>query len=233
MVTEVRAALNRPVNEKRIGRLMRLHDLRSRPRRRFRVVTTDSKPAHPVAPNVLKRDFEATAPNPKWWADRTTVPTDEGWLYLALAMDLFSRKRVGWAMSDTMPQELTLAARRVALGWRDPPPGRVHHSDRGSQYAAGDDRKVLQARGITVSMKSQRQRLGKPAQHRFASRKARGRSPAQRADGIGPWHGQGRVRARRTFPDSCRSPAGAGRVHRLLQYRTSSLVVGQPVAGGL
>ncbi len=152
MATEVRAALNRPVNEKRIGRLMRLHDLRSRQRRRFRVVTTDSKPAHPVAPNVLKCDFEATAPNQKWLADLTYVPTDEGWLYLALVMDLFSRKRVGWAMSDTMPQELTLAARWVALGWRDPPPGRVPHSDGGSPYAAGDYRKVLQARGITVSM---------------------------------------------------------------------------------
>ena len=152
MATEVRAALNRAVNEKRIGRLMRLHDLGSRQRRRFRVVTTDSKHAHPVAPNVLERDFEDTAPNQKWLADLTDVPTDEGWLYLALVLDLFSRKRVGWAMSDTMPQELTLAALRVALGWRDPAPGLVHHSDRGSQYAAEDYRKVLQARGITVSM---------------------------------------------------------------------------------
>ena len=152
MMTEVRAALNRPVNEKRIGRLMRLHDLSSRPRRRFRVVTTDSKHLHPVAANVLGRDFEATAPNQKWLADLTCVPTDEGWLYLALVLDLFSRKLVGWAMSEPMPQELTLAALRVALGWRDPPPGLVHPSDRGSQYAAGDDRKVLQARGMTVSM---------------------------------------------------------------------------------
>jgi putative transposase len=82
----------------------------------------------------------------------TPLPTDEGWLYLALVLDLFSRKLVGWAMSETMPQELTLAALAVALGWRDPAPGLVHHSDRGSQYAAGDYRKVLRARGITVSM---------------------------------------------------------------------------------
>jgi putative transposase len=152
MTTEVRETLGRPVNEKRIGRLMRAHDLGSRKRRRFRVVTTDSKHAHPVAPNVLERDFEATAPNQKWLADLTYVPTDEGWLYLALVLDLFSRKLVGWAMSATMPQELTLAALRGALGWRDPLPGLVHHSDRGAQYAAKDYRAVLQARGITVSM---------------------------------------------------------------------------------
>jgi len=155
MTTEVRAALNRPVNEKRIGRLMRLHELNSRLRRRFRVVTTDSKHVHPVAPNVLERDFEATAPNQKGLADLTYVPTDEGWLYLALVLDLFSRKLVGWGMSETLPQELTLAALHVALGWRDPAPGLVHHSDRGSQYAASDYRKVLQARGITVSMSRQ------------------------------------------------------------------------------
>ncbi|MBK8335682.1 MAG: IS3 family transposase [Sterolibacteriaceae bacterium] len=142
----------RPVNHKRIGRIMRTHDLASRKRRRFRVVTTDSKHAHPVAPNVLGRDFAATAPNQKWLADLTYVPTDEGWLYLALVLDLFGRKIVGWAMSDTMPQELTAAALWVALGWRDPQPGLMHHSDRGSQYAARHYRKVLEARGITVSM---------------------------------------------------------------------------------
>jgi len=152
MTTEVCEALDRPLNHKRIGRLMREHNLGSRKRRRFRVVTTDSKHAHPLAPNVLERDFEATAPNQQWLADLTYVPTDEGWLYLALVLDLFARKIVGWAMSDTMPQELTLAALWVALGWRDPAPGLLHHSDRGSQYAAGDYRKVLQARGITVSM---------------------------------------------------------------------------------
>ena len=152
MTTEVRETLGRPVNEKRIGRLMRAHDLGSRKRRRFRVVTTDSTHVHPLAPNVLERDFAATAPNQKWLADLTYIPTDEGWLYLALVLDLFSRKLVGWATSETMPQELTLAALAVALGWRDPAPGLVHHSDRGSQYAAGDYRKVLWARGITVSM---------------------------------------------------------------------------------
>ena len=152
MTPEVSEILGRPINHKRIGRLMRENDLSSRKRRRFRVVTTDSKHAHPVAPNVLERDFAARAPNQKWLADLTYVPTDEGWLYVALVLDLFARKIVGWAMSQTMPQELTLAALRVALGWRDPDPGLVHHSDRGSQYAANDYRDVLKARGITVSM---------------------------------------------------------------------------------
>ena len=159
MTPEVSEILGRTINHKRIGRLMRENDLiSSRKRRRFRVVTTDSKHAHPVAPNVLERDFAARAPNQKWLADLTYVPTDEGWLYVALVLDLFARKIValgqplGWAMSDTMPQELTLAALRVALGWRDPDPGLVHHSDRGSQYAAHDYRAVLKARGIMVSM---------------------------------------------------------------------------------
>ena len=152
MRRELGTVLGRPVSEKRVGRLMRQNDLQSRKRRRFRVVTTDSKHPHPVAPNVLARDFTAEAPNQKWLADLTYVPTAEGWLYLALVLDLFSRKFVGWAMSASMPQELTLAALQMVLGWRNPPAGLTHHSDRGSQYAAGDYRKVLAARGITVSM---------------------------------------------------------------------------------
>ena len=152
MTTEVREAQGRPVNHKRVARVMREHGLQSDRRRRFRVVTTDSKHAHPVAPNVLERDFKATAPNQKWLADMTYVPTDEGWLYLALVLDLYARKLVGWAMSETMPQELTLCALDVALGWRDPDAGLLHHSDRGSQYAAKDYQKKLKARGITVSM---------------------------------------------------------------------------------
>lgn len=152
MTREVRAAVGQPINEKRVGRLMRQHDLQSRKRRRFRVITTDSRHGYGVAPNVLAREFAATAPNRKWLADLTYVPTAEGWLYLALVLDLYSRKFVGWAMSESMPQALTLEALHMALGWRDPPAGLLHHSDRGSQYAAGDYRKVLAARGITVSM---------------------------------------------------------------------------------
>jgi len=152
MTAEISETQGRRVNHKRVARVMRQHGLQSHKRRRFRVVTTDSKHAHPVAPNVLERDFEATAPNRKWLADLTYVPTGEGWLYLALVLDLYARKLVGWAMSEAMPQELTLCALDVALGWRDPDAGLVHHSDRGSQYAAKDYRRKLAARGITVSM---------------------------------------------------------------------------------
>ena len=140
------------INHKRVGRLMRQWGLQSHKRRRFRVVTTDSRHEHPVAPNVLARDFGAAAPNRKWLADMTYVPTDEGWLYVALVLDLYARKLVGWAMSESMPRGLTHEALDVALGWRDPAAGLVHHSDRGSQYAAGDYREKLKARGITVSM---------------------------------------------------------------------------------
>lgn len=152
MTTEVSEALGRKVNHKRIGRLMREHGLCSRKRRPFRVRTTDSRHDHPVAPNVLERDFVATAPDQKWLADMTYVPTAEGWLYVAFVLDLFARKIVGWAMSESMPQELTIEALKVALGWRDPSKGSVHHSDRGSQYAARNYRRLLKARGITVSM---------------------------------------------------------------------------------
>lgn len=152
MTPEIREALGQAVNHKRIGRLMREHGLGSRKRRPFRVVTTDSRHAHPIASNVVQRDFTTTAPNQKWLADITYVRTDEGWLYLALVLDLFSRKIVGWAMSDSMPQELTIEALRVAIGGRDLSAGLVHHSDRGSQYAAADYRKILRERDITMSM---------------------------------------------------------------------------------
>jgi transposase InsO family protein len=140
------------VNHKRVRRLMRENALQSRIRRRFRVATTDSKHDFPVAKNVLARDFSAEAPNRKWVTDLTYVHTDEGWLYCAFVEDLFARKIVGWAMDDAMPQGLTQTALFMALGLRAPAPGLVHHSDRGSQYAATDYRKILKARGIVVSM---------------------------------------------------------------------------------
>ncbi len=135
MTPKISEARGQKVNHKRIGRLTREHGLQSHKRRRFRVVTTDSKHAHPVAPNVLERDFEAAAPNQKWLADMTYIPTDEGWLYLALVLDLYARKLVGWAMSETMPQDLTLQALELALGLRDPEAGLVQHSDRGPRIA--------------------------------------------------------------------------------------------------
>jgi putative transposase len=141
----------RRVGRNRIARLMRRHRIQARQKRRFRK-TTDSNHAFPLAPNLLARQFTATAPNQVWLADITCLPTLEGWLYLAVVLDMFSRKVVGWAMSDTMPQELTIAALRMAIVNRRPGPGLLHHSDRGSQYAAHDYRRLLDEHGMLCSM---------------------------------------------------------------------------------
>jgi putative transposase len=127
------------------------NDIRARTKRRFRV-TTDSRHDHPVAPNLLDRQFTVEAPNTVWLADLSYIWTREGWLYLAVVLDLFSRQVVGWAMDEQMPQELTLAALDMAIKRRRPLPGLMHHSDRGSQYAAGAYRKQLAEHGIVCSM---------------------------------------------------------------------------------
>lgn len=152
MSREISRAWGQAVNCKRVARLMREAGLQSRTRRRFRVSTTDSLHGYPVAHNVLARQFVATRPNQKWLADMTCVPTTEGVLYVALILDLYSRKMVGWAMSHAMPQSLTLRALSMALGWRKPPAGLIHHSDRGSQYACRDYQAALREQGIKVSM---------------------------------------------------------------------------------
>ena len=136
----------------RVERLMRHHGIRARMRRQFRVRTTDSHHDLPIAPNLLEQTFVATRPNQIWLADITCVPTSEGWLYLAVVLDLFTRKIVGWAMRDHMRAELTIAALTMAIQRQKPPPGLIHHSDRGSQYAAADYRKVLGAAGMIQSM---------------------------------------------------------------------------------
>lgn len=135
-----------------IERIMRELGLRSKRSRKFRVVTTDSKHSHPVAENRLDRNFTPSGPNEKWSADITYVATQEGWLYLAVVIDLYSRRVVGWQMRDAMPAELTLDALKMALEQRRPGRGLLHHSDRGSQYAAGRYREILRARGILCSM---------------------------------------------------------------------------------
>jgi len=145
-------ALGHEVGKSTVERLMRDNGIRSKRRRKFRVTTTDSNHRLPIAANELGRDFVAEAPNAKWSADITYVPTKEGWLYLAVILDLFSRSVVGWSMDYTMPTELTLRALRMALEKRQPGRGLLHHSDRGSQYAAHDYRKLLQARGVVCSM---------------------------------------------------------------------------------
>ena len=125
-----------PVSRGRVERLMRRHGIRALARRRFRPTTTDSRHLLPIAPNLLQQNFTVAIPNRVWLADITYIPTDEGWLYLAAVLDLATRKVVGWAMRDHMRTELALGALIMAVQRQRPGPGLIHHSDRGSQYAA-------------------------------------------------------------------------------------------------
>jgi transposase InsO family protein len=140
------------ISRKRVERVMRRHGVRAHTPRRYRVCTTDSKHSLPVAANLLEQNCVTEKPDQVWVADITYIPTGEGWLYLAVILDLFTRKGVGWARREHMRAELTIAALTMAIQRRRPGPGLVHHSDRGRQYAAGDYRKVLQAATITQSM---------------------------------------------------------------------------------
>lgn len=147
-------ALGMRVAKKRIARLMREEGCVARPRRRF-VHTTNSAHAYPVAPNQLARRFAVTEVDGLdrvWVADITYVPTRMGWLYLAVVLDLASRRVVGWAMQDTLEESLALEAVRMALQDRRPPAGLVHHSDRGVQYASHAYRTLLATYGVTCSM---------------------------------------------------------------------------------
>lgn len=139
-------------NRKRVARLMRQHRLVAKHRRR-RVHTTDSAHRLPIAPNHLNREFTAARPNEKWVADITYIDTAQGWLYLALVLDVFSRKVVGWAMEAHREASLVEAALRMALFQRKPAQGELlHHSDRGGQYASHTYLELLATFGITVSM---------------------------------------------------------------------------------
>jgi len=139
-------------NKKRVERLMRVNDIRGKQRGRRRVKTTDSAHNLPVAPNVLDRQFEADAPNQKWVTDITYIPTDEGWLYLAAVLDLFSRRVIGWSMASTLCTSLVKSALRMAITDRHPQAGLLHHSDRGSQYASAEYQSLLDAHQMVVSM---------------------------------------------------------------------------------
>jgi putative transposase len=136
---------------KRIARLMRTQGLRARPRRRYRT-TTDSRHGLPVRPNLLARRFAVARPNTAWVTDMTYIWTLQGWLYLAVIIDLFSRRVVGWSMSERIDRKLALDALRMALAQRRPPRGLIHHSDRGSQYASGDYQGLLAQHGLRGSM---------------------------------------------------------------------------------
>jgi putative transposase len=135
----------------RIARLMRRNDIKAKTVKRYRV-TTKSKHRFPVAPNIVNRDFTAPAADRVWVSDITYIGTREGWLYLAVILDVFSRHVVGWAMSERLYDDLTVNALRQALVRRRPLPGLIFHSDRGSQYASGRFRQWLKSYKITQSM---------------------------------------------------------------------------------
>ena len=135
-----------------VAKLMRQAGLAAKVKRRFVPRTTDSTHDNPIAPNRLARDFTADAPDRKWTCDITYVPTDQGWLYLAVVMDLFSRRIVGWAMREHLQSELVREAMRMAVQARRPAVGLLHHSDRGVQYACGDYRRLLGEHEIVCSM---------------------------------------------------------------------------------
>jgi putative transposase len=135
----------------RVRRLMRLAGISVRKRRRYKV-TTRSNHRYPVSPNLVQGHFEAATPNMVWVSDITYIKTAEGWLYLAVVMDLYSRKVVGWSLATTMAVEMVMEALIMAIGRRSPGPGLIHHSDRGSQYACDRYRRLLGAYGIISSM---------------------------------------------------------------------------------
>lgn len=137
--------------EETVRRVLRDCGLFSRTKRKF-VVTTDSNHGAPVADNLLARDFTATAPNQKWLTDITYIPTQEGWLYLAAVLDVFSRRVVGWSMSERIDTELTKSALSMATAQREVEPGLLHHSDRGVQYAAEAYQQKLEDLKMVCSM---------------------------------------------------------------------------------
>jgi transposase InsO family protein len=142
------------VCENTVAKYMRQARVRVTPRRRFVPRTTDPAHPHPIAANVLDRDFAAADPNRKWACDLTYVWTDEGWLYLSVVIDLFSRRVVGWSMNDDLKAQGVAEALSMAVARRKPTPdtGLLHHSDRGVQYACELYRSVLEEHGITASM---------------------------------------------------------------------------------
>jgi transposase InsO family protein len=140
------------VSRKRVARLLRERGLVARSGRRKAPRTTDSRHSLPIAENRLARRFTVPAPNVAWVGDVTYLPVLEGWLYLAVLLDLFSRRVVGYALSERNDAALALAALRQALALRQPPRGLVHHSDRGSPYASDDYRELIDRHGIVPSM---------------------------------------------------------------------------------
>ena len=143
--------LGEPCGRHRVARLMRQDGLKGCPKRRFRRLAGDP-PSHPIAPNLLAQDFTANRANERWAADITFIATRQGWLYLAIVMDLYSRRIVGWAMDSQVGRHLVIDALTMALGYRQPQDSLLHHSDRGPQYTSDDFRDLLARHSIQYSM---------------------------------------------------------------------------------
>jgi len=150
-MTEELKEIGLDVGHRRVGRLMRENDI-SVVRTRKHKVTTDSNHRFNIAPNLLDRDFAAAKPNQKWVVDISYIWTREGWLYLAVVLDLHSRRVIGWASSNRMKRDLAIRALEMAIALRRPPKGCLHHSDRGSQYCSYEYQKLLSQHGFMVSM---------------------------------------------------------------------------------
>ena len=150
-MTEELKELGMQVGHRRVGRLMRENGLVVKRSKRFRA-TTDSNHSFAIAPNIMNRDFISAHPNQKWASDISYVWTREGWLYLAVVLDLYSRRVIGWAVSDRLKQDLAMRALKMAITLRQPEAGCIHHSDRGSQYCAHDYQKLLRTYGFQISM---------------------------------------------------------------------------------
>ena len=141
------------VGKQRVQRLMQQHGIRARGKRRFRVTTTDSRHDLPIAPNLLNRNFTASRPNQAWTGDITYIATEEGWLFLAVVIDLFSRKVVGWSMRPDMHRSLVIDALEMGVYQRRPRPGElIFHSHRGRQSASQAFREVIKKYGLLASM---------------------------------------------------------------------------------
>ncbi|MEL6416886.1 MAG: IS3 family transposase [Pseudomonadota bacterium] len=150
-MTEELKGLGLNIGHRRVGRLMRENGIRVERSKRYKV-TTDSNHAFNIAPNLLNRDFHADQPNQKWAGDISYVWTREGWRYLAVILDLHSRRVIGWAVSNRMKRDLAIRALKMAVALRQPPKECIHHTDRGSQCCSHDYQKLLRKHGFQVSM---------------------------------------------------------------------------------
>ena len=150
-MTEELNELGLRVGHRRVGRLMRQNAICVVRTRKFKA-TTDSDHTFNIAPNLLQQDFAASQPNQKWAGDITYVWTREGWIYLAVILDLHSRRVIGWAISNRMKKALAIRALNMAIALRRPRKGCIHHTDRGSQYCSHDYQKVLRKHGLAASM---------------------------------------------------------------------------------